>query len=124
MLHKTSAVKCQVWQMCISNRSTSSRILSECVALPLHLAGFCADINNVHLQAKQIQLKDKTKECEERRYKLEQLHEEKDEDIQILQESVDSTLQQMAKMQLVCLGACYSLAYHPDANTSVDPRYC
>jgi len=124
MLHETSAVKCQVWRMCISDRSTSSRILSECIALPLRLAGFRADINNVRLQAKQIQLEDKTKEREECRYELEQLREEKDEEIQILQESVDSTLQQMAEMQLVCLGARYWLAYRPDANTGVDPRYC
>ena len=84
--------------MCISERSTNSRIRSPCVAFPLRgrLVGFRADIDHVRLQAKQIQLEDKTKELEERRYELEQLCEEKDEEIQILQESVDSTLQQMA----------------------------
>jgi len=124
MPHETRAVKSQVWRMCISDRSTSSRTRSECVALPLRLAGFRADINNVRLQAKQIQLQDKTKEVKERRYELEQLREDKDEELPILQESVDSTLQQMAEMQSVCLGARYWLAYRPDANTRLDPRYC
>jgi len=110
--------------MCLSDGSTSSRIRSECVALPHRLAGFRADINNVRLQAKQIQLEDKTKELEERRYELEQLRDEKDEEIQILQGSVDSTLQQMAEMQSVCLGARYWLAYCPNANIGLDPSDC
>ena len=92
--------------------------------LPLRLVGSRADTNNDRLQAKQIQLEDKTKELEERQYELEQLCEEKVEEIQILQESVDSTLQQMAEMQSVCLGARYWLAYRPDANTGLDARYC
>jgi len=118
MPHETSGVESQVWRMCISDRSTSSRIRSECV-LPPRLAGFRADINYVRLQAKHIRLEDKTKEPEERRYELEQLREVKDEEIQILQESVDSTLQQMDEMQSVYLGACYWLAYRPDANTGL-----
>ena len=87
MPHATSGVKSQVWGMCISNRSTSSRNRSGCVALPDRLTGFRANINNVRLQAKQNQLEDKTKELKEHRYELEQLREEKDEDVQILQES-------------------------------------
>ena len=63
------------------------------------------------MQTKQIQLEDKTKELDERRYELEQLREEKDQEIQILQESVDSTLQQMAEMQAVCLRARQWLAH-------------
>jgi len=63
------------------------------------------------MQAKQIQLEDKTKELDERRYDLEQLREEKDQEIQILQESVDSTLQQMAEMQAVCCGVRYWIDY-------------
>jgi len=92
--------------------------------LPLRLIGSRADTNNVRLQAKQIQLEDKTKELEGRRYELEQLREEKDEGIQTLQESVDSTLQQMTEMLSVCLGTRYWLAYRPDANTRLDRRYC
>jgi len=87
MPHVTSGVKSQVWRMCIRDRSTSSRIRSECVALPLRLTSFRADTNSVRLLAKQIQLEDKTKELEEHRYELEQLCEEKDEEVQILQGS-------------------------------------
>jgi len=84
MPHETSGVKSQVWWMCISDRSTSSGIRSECVALLHRLVVFRADINNVRLQAKQNQFEDKTKGLEKYRYELEQLREE---EIQILQGS-------------------------------------
>lgn len=83
----------------------------RCFASSSRQKVFCADSVDVFIfQTKQIQLEDKTKELDERRYELEQLREEKDQEIQILQESVDSTLQQMAEMQAVCLGARHWLA--------------
>ena len=66
---------------------------------------------------------DKSKELDERRYELEQLREEKHQEIQILRESVDSTSQQMAEMQAVCLGIRHWLAYQTDANIGLDPRH-
>ena len=78
--HATNGVKSQAWRT----------ILLECVASPVRLSlDSCADVGVFICRPNKFG----SRELDKRRYELEQLREEKD------QESMDSTLQQMAEVQ-------------------------
>ena len=60
-------------------------------------------------QAKQIQLDDLLAKLDGTAGELEHLRDEKDQEIAILQEGMDSTLQQLSEVQQVCSGKLSSV---------------
>ena len=91
-------------------------IRSECGALP------CCTPALVDLRAVRT---NSVRGLDERRYELEQLREEKDQEIQVLPECVDSMLQQLAQMaQMVCLSLSRRMMpRHPQLDIRIHTLY-
>lgn len=74
----------------------------------------------VYQQAKQMQIDDLLAKLDDASGDVERLREEKDQEIAILQEGMDSTIQSLSEAQQVC---CLFLIVTAMLTSSEEPRY-